>query len=80
MTEAEQAGIAEMVEMDASLIFDECGAADDFCLQNVGGAVVVFGGVNRVLWTPIRGFTLDSSFCTREFIKRFHIWRDRDQG
>ncbi len=33
---------------------------DDFCLQSGGGEVMVFGGLNRLIWTPSRGYQVDT--------------------
>jgi hypothetical protein len=40
---------------------------DDFCIQCVGGSVVVFGGLNRVKWTLKHGFSIERGYCSQTF-------------
>ena len=42
----------------------------DFCLQSFGGDTIVFGGTNRLIWSPRMGFTPDPSYCTDRFLRR----------
>ena len=42
----------------------------DFCVQAVGGAIV-FGGVNRLVWSPRFGFRCERSHCSPAFIARY---------
>jgi len=45
---------------------------DDFCLQSSGGGeMLVFGGTNRLRWTPWQGFQPDRSYCTPSFLANF---------
>lgn len=50
---------------------------NDFCLQPPGeltlGASLVFGGSNRLRWSPRRGFSIDAARCSPDFIDNF--WR-----
>lgn len=55
----------------AEEIFRHCGAAEDFCVQHVGSEAVVFGGTNRIIWSPTGGFRLDSDYCTERFKQAF---------
>ena len=61
--------IGEIVCMEAETIFTDCGAADDFCIQDIGIGSVVFGGINRIIWRPKSGFFPDRSYCTDRFLK-----------
>ena len=63
--------IGMLVEDAAFEIFDKCGAADDFCTQDVG-SVAVFGGTNRLIYSPVHGFRMDESYCTPTFRERFN--------
>jgi hypothetical protein len=49
-------------------IFEACGCPDDFCVQNAGGYVLVFGGTNRLCWSAKKGFYPDRSYCTKRFL------------
>jgi hypothetical protein len=55
----------------ATQIFSDCEASSDFCIQTVG-SVVVFGGTNRLCFSPFKGFYLDEKFCTENFIRKFN--------
>ncbi len=60
--------------VDAALnIFTECGAASDFCVQHISGigGNIVFGGVNRLIWSPDLGFNPDRCYCTENFLKKW---------
>lgn len=63
-----------MVIDAAKDVFIDCGAEDDFCVQHVTPVSAVFGGTNRVIWTPANGFRIDESFCTSRFKAR---WSER---
>jgi len=43
----------------------------DFGLQSGGGDVLVFGGSNRLVWTPSRGFVPDRALCSAAFLKNY---------
>jgi hypothetical protein len=67
--------IGVMVIEYAESLFENAGCPDDFCIQSVSSFSVVFGGVNRLIWSPIRGFRCDTSYCTQKFIdtlKKYH--------
>jgi hypothetical protein len=64
--------IAELVIDQAEIIFKKCNAESDFCLQAIGSRVV-FGGTNRVFFSPLQGFTIDPDYCTPNFRKLFEI-------
>ncbi len=49
--------------------FVEC--PEDFCLQNMSGETIVFGGTNRLLWTARHGFRPDRSSCTEKFLRHY---------
>ena len=64
--------IGEQVCAVAETIFRDCGAESDYCIQdNSRYGQVVFGGVNRVIWTVSGGFSISLSHCTDEFIEKF---------
>ncbi len=50
----------------AQEIFEDCGAADDFCHQTG----LVFGGHNRIKLTA-RGWVAEESHCTEKFLDAF---------
>ena len=50
----------------ASIYFVHC--PDDFCIQHVGAEVVIFGGTNRLRWSPAHGFVPDPLYCTENFM------------
>lgn len=62
--EFEAIGIA--VYETAKEIFEDCGAADDFCHQTG----LVFGGTNRIKLTA-RGWQAEESHCTEKFLDAF---------
>lgn len=62
--EFEAIGIA--VYEKAKEIFEDCGAADDFCHQTG----LVFGGTNRIKLTA-RGWQAEESHCTEKFLDSF---------
>jgi hypothetical protein len=49
--------------------WEEC--PGDFCVQHVDPNGIIFGGSNRVLWTPCSGFMADESRCTDQFLDHF---------
>ncbi len=42
----------------------------DFCVQHVSPDCIVFGGTNRLVWSPGRGFQPSRSHCTPAFLAR----------
>ena len=64
--------IGMSVCMEAFEIFCECGAERDFCIQHVAWTGSVFGGDNRLLWSPVNGFRPDESYCTTRFKHLFN--------
>lgn len=60
-----------MVFEAASELFDKMGYSGDFCVQSIGFNCIVFGGTNRVIWSPVNGFSLDVGYCSDKFIKAF---------
>jgi hypothetical protein len=45
---------------------------DDFCVQSFeGGETIVFGGLNRLIWSPFTGFQADRSYCSKKFLERY---------
>lgn len=63
--------LGSVVWMAAFYLFDECGAAEDLCIQHATSERVIFGGTNRVIWKPATGFYMDESYCTPRFRERF---------
>lgn len=63
--------IGETVCECARNLFEKCEATEDFCIQVVGGTFTVFGGVNRVLYRPEKGFTPDLGYCTDRFLVKY---------
>jgi hypothetical protein len=59
----------ELVVYYALELWKEC--PDDFCIQFVDVDCIIFGSVNRVKWTPKRGFSIDRSYCTKKFIEHY---------
>lgn len=60
--------IGETVCEIAYCIFADCGESEDFCIQNAGSTSAVFGGTNRLIWTPLKGFYPDRSYCRPGFL------------
>ncbi len=69
--------IGDMVHTKAEELFKQLGVQDDFCIQYIGGAVVVFGGLNRITWHPWSGFSLDTAYCTPETIRKWNALQIR---
>ena len=57
-----------IIVYEAAKYFAEC--PEDFCLQSVGYNCIIFGGTNRLIWTP-NGFAPDISYCTEKFLKYY---------
>lgn len=43
----------------------------DFCVQHIGTETVVFGGTNRLVWSPFAGFVPDRAYCTEKFLAHY---------
>ena len=70
LTEEIQCGeLADMIVEAASEYFKEC--PEDFCVQSVGFSYIIFGGTNRLIWSP-EGFSPDVSYCTQKFLQHYH--------
>lgn len=67
--------LAAVVE-SAHEIFRSAGCASDFCLQHCGLSSIVFGGTNRLIWSPL-GFQIDSAYCTDKFRQVFTSWKEK---
>lgn len=65
--------IGELVILAAEEIFELAGCKQDFCIQHVGECAV-FGGSNRLLWSPVKGFRYDAPYCSPRFLKAFGQW------
>jgi len=65
----EPEAMALSISQAAAVYFDDC--LDDFCVQHVGTATIIFGGGNRLLWTAKAGFYPDKGYCSPEFLARF---------
>ena len=63
--------IGIIVAAKAQEIFEDCGAKDDYCIQCVGAETVVFGGCNRLTWSPTSGFYPDADYCSDSFMRMF---------
>lgn len=63
--------IGYMVQETAREIFSQCGCEEDYCVQNVCSETLVFGGTNRVIWSPKGGYWCDENYCTDRFKERF---------
>lgn len=74
--EGEVAGVVYAIIETAYEIWERAECVDDFCVQDVSGKCIVFGGTNRVVWGPRYGWWIDKSFCTEKFIKAFDAWRN----
>jgi hypothetical protein len=48
-------------------IFKKCGVERDFVIQHVGSMGAVFGGTNRLMYSPESGFRIDRGLCTSKF-------------
>lgn len=55
----------------AQSIFSDCQAEEDFGVQYTGSSSAVFGGHNRVCWTPRLGFYPDRPYCTERFLRLY---------
>lgn len=65
-------GLGDLVMLFMSIVeaaahYWEQSDADDFCVQSFSGEAIVFGGTNRLIWTPAHGFRPDRSYCTPKF-------------
>lgn len=60
--------LGEAVLEAAEELFLIAGCPEDFCIQHISGDTAIFGGFNRVIWTPMKGFRLDPSYCTVGFV------------
>lgn len=54
----------------AGNIFEDCGAAQDFCLQSAGNRIV-FGGTNRLCFSARIGWHADEPYCTSRFLSEW---------
>lgn len=41
---------------------------EDFCVHHVTYDTIVFGGTNRLIWSPHQGFRPDAEHCSKEFL------------
>jgi hypothetical protein len=62
--------LGEVVLDQAEALFESCGYAEDFCVQFIGHDHAIFGGANRVIWTPAKGFHPLRGSCTTAFLQR----------
>jgi hypothetical protein len=44
---------------------------EDFGLQFFDAENIVFGGTNRLIWSPSKGFRPDRGYCTAKFLKHY---------
>lgn len=70
-----QIEILECILEDAIAFWDRANnVGSDFCVQHIGLGSIVFGGLNRVIWSVKSGFRVDSPYCSPQFLeanKRF---------
>lgn len=71
MSDGELQKIGLVVAEAAYDIFCECGYENDFCIQSVGYNSAVFGGANRIIFNPLRGFRADRAYCCEKFLREF---------
>jgi len=64
------------IAAEAYEIWEAAGCTYDFCVQLVAGDCIVFGAVNRVVWTVKRGFRIDKSYCTERFQQAYARWSE----
>lgn len=67
--------IGQIVVDQAQSIFEYAEAMEDFCVQHISLTLVIFGGVNRLLWSVKYGWVLDKSYCSPKFISRFETYK-----
>jgi len=81
--EAEVSDIGALLEATAYEIFQRCDALDDFCIQAVGERAV-FGGTNRLTFSPVNGWGVERSCCTPRFLEEWdaiaHEYTGRPDG
>jgi hypothetical protein len=70
--------IGGLVVLEAEAIFEAAGCLSDFCVQAVGECAV-FGGTNRLLWSPRKGFRPDQAYCTIKFLEVFKRYETGDR-
>lgn len=56
------------IVVEAEERFKKCDEESDFCIQTAS-TVIVFGGTNRVIWSPQNGFRPDRSYCRDTFLE-----------
>jgi len=61
------------VIVEAQKRFEVCGAKDDFCVQSTSDeGNQVFGGTNRVIFSPATGWKPDRLlYCTERFLREW---------
>ena len=67
--------IGRGVAITACEMFDYAGRESDFCIQlasDYGNSV--FGGTNRLLYSPKGGWSVSQDHCTEGFIEKFKEW------
>ena len=78
-------GVVYQIAHAAFDVYEEAGCPNDFCIQSMDGFTtevpLIFGGTNRLLWTPWKGFVPDVSYCNDGFLdacaKCEHVNYDR---
>lgn len=63
--------LLERVVLGAGVYFEEC--PNDFVVHHAGEGVIIFGNINRLLWTPATGYTIDDAFCSVMFVRRYRV-------
>jgi hypothetical protein len=70
--ESEWGEVVSSIIDEAFKRFVACDSANDFGFQGISsGRVLVFGSVNRVLWSASQGFYYDELYCTERFKRRW---------
>ena len=61
INERDLGALGALVACEANIIFERAGCGSDFCVQHIGLNSAVFGGTNRLLWSPHKGFRADEA-------------------
>lgn len=60
-------GIAFSVIETARELFEAIGHLEDFGIQYASDQRIIFGGLNRVIWSIKKGFRVDPNLSTEDF-------------
>ena len=62
--------ISEIILDTIKTIWEEC--PSDLCIQAEDFDHIIFGSINRVVWTVYTGFRIEKTYCTTQFINHYH--------